>query len=163
LAFFIAVAPALAAEEKPALKAADARTQRLYDQVVKLHRRFAGQKKYPSEPFKSLLTEVSLYHDDELASYLSDMGAEGTRSAPVHFAPWAQQRLALMSMQQGAYAEAVIQFRELGERFAGAQVIEPADGEWASVEKSEAAALRGEIEAALALAAQEGGKKVSDA
>ena len=60
--------------DKPALKAADERGQRLYDQAVKLHRRYADGAKPLKEPFMSILTELSLYHEEDLATFLSDMG-----------------------------------------------------------------------------------------
>jgi tetratricopeptide (TPR) repeat protein len=161
-ALFFVSAPlaAFELEEKPGLKAADERVQRLFDQSVKLHRRAQGNPKMPAEPFRSILTELSLYHEDETATYLSDMGAEGTRSGPIHFAPWALHRLALFEMQQGSYEEALRHFQDLGERFSGAKVIEPADGVMASDEKAEAASLRGLIEAFLALAREQEAKGV---
>jgi hypothetical protein len=159
-AFFIAArTQAIELDEAPGLKPADARVQRLFDQAVKLQRR----SKAAVEPLKSILTELSLYHDNEEASYLSDVGAEGKRSGPIPLAPWALRRLAQQDMARGDFEEAILHYHELGERFSGLKVIEPSDGPEAGSERAEAASLRGEIEAFLEFAKKSGAKDVKDA
>lgn len=159
-AFFIGARGASQAAALEPLKAAEERTQRVFDQVVKLHRRYAGLPKHPAEPLKSLLTELALYHDDEEATYLSVAGEEGKRGGAVPVASWAQQQLALLSAEEGDDAQAIVAYRELGERFAGRMVIEPVDG--AAAEKAETAALNGEIRATLDMATKSRAKDVWD-
>lgn len=163
-ALLIISGAALAKEKSlPALTTADDRTQQLYDQAVKLHRRYAGDPKHPMEPYKSILTELSLYHDDEQATYLSDLGVDGKRSGPVQIAPWAQEQLALLDMQQKSFADALQDFLDLGERFPGRMVTEPADGEMASNELADLTSLNGVIAATLEVAKQTPSKGVLDA
>lgn len=173
-AFFIAIqAGSVELDEKPGLKPADARVQRLFDQAVKLHRRAQASAKAPAEPLRSILTELSLYHENEEATYLSDHGNEETthlsdrtvykRSGPIPVAPWALYRLALQDMARGDFEEAIVHYHDLGERFSGLKVIEPSDGLAAQNEKAEAASLRGEIEAFLEFAKKSGTKDVDDA
>jgi hypothetical protein len=155
-AFFIAglLVPGCAAVGPPKasevqLGPADARTQALFDEAVKLQRRYAQDPKAPVEPFASVLTELSIYHDHERAGYLSDTDTAGTRHGSIDLGPWAQRELALQSMKRGAFVEAAAQYVELGERFAGRSIRDPSDAADAVTVWAGAVALCGQIEAEL--------------
>jgi hypothetical protein len=147
-------------DEPMAAGAIVSRTQALYDQAVKLHRRYAGNPRHPVEPLKSILTEISLYHDTEKASYLELSGTAGQpgleRSAPVAIGPWAQWQLALLDLEEKDFEQAISDYHDLGERFKGLKVVEPAEG--AFEQPADLVALSGEIEATLDFA-QTGGIK----
>jgi hypothetical protein len=144
-----------------ALHSSDDRGQQLFDQAVKLQRRYGKDPKAPKEPLQSILTELSLYHDQEEASYLSDGPNPSKRSGPIDVAPWAQEQLALRSMQRKDFAEAASEFIDLGERFEGRMIVEPSDESQAEREKAGPAALLGEIKAMVEMAREAPGSDLA--
>jgi hypothetical protein len=159
-AFFMAACASVGPSKpaKAALHGPDDRGQQLFDQAVKLCRRYGNDPQAPAEPLQSILTELSLYHDDEQASYLSGAAPPATRKGLVDIAPWAQHQLALRSMQRKDYVQAATQYAELGERFEGRMITEISEAPKDPLSEVGPEALCGEIAADLALARLTDGK-----
>jgi hypothetical protein len=125
---------------------AEPRVQRLVEQALKLQ----GRAKAPRQPLQSILLELADYHGEEEADFRG-------RTLPI--GPWARRELALHYMKHGDFSTALTHFRELGKDYEGKAVLDPEGNS----ESAEGAALRGELQAGLALARLGGGKGVLDA
>jgi hypothetical protein len=132
-----------ASQDRPALKSPNERGLRLFDQAVKLSRQFDSGVDKKTEPLKSMLIELSDYHEDEQAGALLKDATIRGEVAPI--GPWALARLARMQIQLGDNQEAASLYQRLGDEFKGLEVLEPDSGRLR--EKAEVTSLLGQLSA----------------
>ena len=142
--FLIFAGPAMAEDPRPALHAPNEAGLRLFDQGLRYSRRFDASTQKRPEPLKSILIELSDYHEDEQAAALATDGK--ARGVLMPIGPWARARLARLDEELGDDEAALDEYQRLGDDFKGLDVVHPDASSGIFREPAEIAASRGKLE-----------------